>query len=247
MNLRTAVFASLGLVVVVARASLAAGAPCRTTLELDVVLTKDTQKILMGGALLLGRDWYEDSDLVAREKTNQRDPTTAILNHGIKALGSARALAPGLRAFDSAGRNEIRVGKARFVFTKRKPSTKLPAPTVASIAQRTYAVGSETSATDITVTFATEVPPGAVAVVLYGINGKGLTTARTWARVVAGQTTVLVSRISEKPCAGNMGSPVGALPTAVGEQVEVGFVDQFGALSPPSARIGVMAAAAGPR
>jgi hypothetical protein len=205
---------------VLANAQVAASSPCEFSHESDAVFTRDIKRIPKGGAVLVGRAWYT----------------------GVETLGRARVIAPGLRAFQAAGRKSVQVGKVRFGFTAKKPLPTLAAPKPSTVRVLDYRVGSEGTATDVTLTLTNPVPSNAVAVVVYGVDAKGVVMPRSWQTVVAKQTEVTVYQTTSKPCGSRQGSPLGSIATTIGDTVRFGYVDQFGAVSPMSEVITVVAA-----
>ena len=226
----------------VATTRVAASAPCQDYDESDAVFTRDIARIPKGGAVLVGRAWYTGSNEFEFDPKFAYDPTSAVRSKGADTLGQARVIAPGLRAFDAVGRKSVKVGKVRFSFTTKKPAATLAAPKAAAVRVLDYRVGSEGRATDVTLTLATAAPANAVAIVLYGIDAKGVATPRSWQTVVAKQTDVTVYQTTTKPCGTRQGSPRDSLATTIGDNVRFAYVDQFGAVSPMSDAVSVVAA-----
>lgn len=210
--------------------------------ESDAVFTRDINRIPKGGAVLVGRAWYTGSNEFEFDPTLAHDPTSAVRSKGVEPLGQARVIAPGLRAFEAAGRKSVQVGKVRFGFTAKKPSPTLAAPKASAVRVLDYRVGSEGQATDVTVTLTNPVPANAVAVVVYGVDAKGVVMPRSWQTVGAKQTEVTVYQTTTKPCGSRQGSPLGSIATTLGDTVRFGYVDQFGVVSPMSDAITVVAA-----
>ncbi len=227
---------------VVANAQVAAGSPCPDYRESDAVFTRDIARIPKGGAVLVGRAWYTGSNEFEFDPKFAHDPTSAVRSKGADTLGQARVIAPGLRAFDAAGRKSVKVGKVRFGFTAKKPAPALDAPKAAAVRVLDYRVGTSGTATDVTLTLATAAPANAVAIVLYGLDAKAATTPRSWQTVVAKQTDVTVYQTTTKPCGTRQGSPRGSIATTIGDTVRFAYVDQFGAVSPRSDAVRVVAA-----
>ena len=226
----------------VANADVAASAPCEQYGESDAVFTRDINRIPKGGAVLVGRAWYTGSNEFEFNPKLAHDPTSAVRSKGADRLGQARVIAPGLRAFEAAGRKSVRVGKVRFGFTAKKPSPTLAAPKPSTVRVLDYRVGSEGQASDVTLTLTNPVPTNAVAVVVYGVDAKGVVVPRSWQTVVAKQTEVTVYQTTTKPCGSRQGSPLGSIATSIGDTVRFGYVDQFGAVSPMSDVVTVVAA-----
>ena len=227
---------------VVAHAHVAAAAPCEFYAESDAVFTRDISRIPKGGAVLVGRAWYTGSNEFEFDPKLAHDPTSAVRSKGADTLGRARVIAPGLRAFEAAGRKSVQVGNVRFGFTAKKPSQTLAAPKASAVRVLDYRVGSEGKATDVTLTLTTPVPANAVAVVVYGVDAKGVAVPRSWQTVAAKQTEVTVYQTTTKPCGSRQGSPLGSIATTIGDTVRFGYVDQFGAVSPMSDVVTVVAA-----
>ena len=242
MNQVGRVGAALLIFGLVANARVAASAPCQDYDESDAVFTRDIARIPKGGAVLVGRAWYTGSNEFEFDPKFAHDPTSAVRSKGAETLGQARVIAPGLRAFDAAGRKSVKVGKVRFAFTTKKPAATLDAPKAAAVRVFDYRVGTEGTATDVTLTLTTAAPANAVAIVLYGVDAKGVATPRSWQTVVAKQTDVTVYQTTTKPCGTRQGSPRGSIATSIGDTVRFAYVDQFGAVSPMSDAVSVVAA-----
>ena len=113
-----------------------------------------------------------------------------------------------------------------------KPIDPLSAPELKAVV-RTDTPSRRGTFVRVTATF-TAVPADALAVILYGGDGKPV--ARSWSRVTAG--TVDVSMYASGSC---IVQPIGTIESAVGDNIAFAWVDRAGRVSAKSAPIKIKA------
>lgn len=245
MALTSPVSRSLVVVLALATAAADADAKCARVLLAPQVLTVARDPIAAGGGVLVG--WTETTDDAA-ERFRGHDPAVnadwGFLVRKRKVRPVIEPLAPGLavyRAGAARGSVVLRDGDGARLGTFTVGASKAPwavaAPAVASVTTTTamkHRGRTTMQVLETSVAFDGAIPADAAAVIVYLVDG-ATRTPITWARVNGASGAVRVYRTP-----GRCGDePDGLRAPAVGQQVELAWVDRGGRLSPRSPTLGV--------
>jgi hypothetical protein len=190
-----------------------------------------------GGVLVLAGGYTSDGDTA-----NQAAWRFVTGGKSIKPV--VTVLAPGLDLYampDSPDATvTLETDKHERVVEVRRSTTRaasrLPAPVVASVVTLADA-GSVRFRTDSTsVHLPTGAPPGAVALIVYGVSAGHRTSAYSYGAVREGDRAILVYLVAHCTF-----PPPGARQAGPGEHVVVAWIDRSGRISEPSQPIEVVA------
>ncbi len=232
---------------------LAAAEPCPVFTPSPEILQRNNS-VLPGGAGLVVRSGYEMAGTTRSDVDASLQPTwkfTRSLRKGAAKLATTiEPLAPGLtRYVPAGGTGAIAVTVAgkphRITITPastKQPMSPLPAPTPVRIVMQLSPVrGGGRPAAVATATLQDRRPAWVVAVIVYGIDDKGVATPRSFMKVYDDTLALPVYTFSTRNCE----PPVAAtVASNIGDQIALAWVDELGRVSPRSAPMKIVDATA---
>ena len=232
---------------------LAAAEPCPVFTPSPEILQR-SDSVLADGVGLVVRSGYEMAGKTASDVDASLQPTwkfTRSLRKGAAKIATTmEPLAPGLtRYVPAGGTGAIAVtvaGKLHRV-TLAPPATKqrirpLPAPTPVRITMQLYPVrgGGRPSAV-ATAALQDPRPTSVVAVIVYGIDDKGIATPRSFMKTYDNTLALPVYTFSTRNCEPPVPTTIAS---NIGDQIALAWVDKLGRVSPRSAPMKIIDAAA---
>ncbi|MBP9085153.1 MAG: hypothetical protein KBG15_03505 [Kofleriaceae bacterium] len=230
----------------------ASAEPCPVFTPSPEILQR-SNSVLPGGAGVVVRSGYEMAGTTRSDVDASLQPTWNFVRStrkgAAKIATTMEPLAPGLtRYVPAGGTGTIAVTVAgklhRVTLTSasaKHPVSPLPAPTLARITMELRPVrgGGRPNAV-ATATLQDRRPPAVVAVIVYGIDDKGVATPRSFAKVYDDALAMQVYTFSTRNCEPPVPSTIAS---NIGDQVALAWVDELGRVSPRSAPLKIIDAA----